>query len=636
MGTNAQADTLQKITDFCAIFSLLPGAYAVVSSDSSVITSNKECNIFFNWQDTQVQGENIFSLINPHFDKETQNDVKKLFDTTRKGKKAQTIEVKACCTHQHTDSDTSCYWKITTVPLMENKKVTSTILAITDITDLVEQRRLASKGQAMFKALIEKSTDATSLINEKGKVLYTSPSMERMLEYTREDYSNLRLLDIIHPDDRYIVTRSSPVLMHAPNVSIHMEYRVRSKSGRYLWLDVIATNLLKDPNIKGIAVNFRDITDRKEAEELLQKSEQRFRLLAEAIPQIVWIAKPDGVMEYFNERWYEYTQMKKLPPEKVSWNKHLHPDDIEHTTNTWQASLLTGEPYETEYRLRQGNTGIYRWFLGRALPLRDDKGEILRWFGTCTDIDEQRKAIQQKEDFVGIASHELKTPVTSMKAYIQLLQRKFEKKGDAVTAETLGKINAQLNKLTSLIADLLDITKIDTGKLILAQEEFDIDTFVDETIENLQMTATKHKIIRKGKAHTTLFADKDRIGQVLSNLITNAIKYSPQADQIIIHTKVSNDILTMSVQDFGIGIPQEKQQDIFKRFFRVEGPKIETYPGLGLGLYISSAIITHHQGKMWVKSTQGKGSTFYVSIPIKQQHISKLTYLYSEKEDAHG
>lgn len=225
-----------------------------------------------------------------------------------------------------------------------------------------------------------------------------------------------------------------------------------------------------------------------------------------------------------------------------------------------------------------------------------------------------RELGKQKDDFMAVASHELKTPVTSIKLYTNLLHNKFLKMKDAKSAESISRIDGQLNKLVNLINDLLDVTKIESGKLRYNLEFFDLNELIKETAREMQVT-TEHRIVSKLEKSESILGDRDRLGQVLTNFISNAIKYSPLADQIIISTSVHNKSVTVSITDFGIGLSKQEQEKVFNRFYRGEGEK-EGYPGLGLGLYISSEIISRHKGRVRVESEKGKGTTFSFILPI--------------------
>ncbi|UJS17049.1 MAG: ATP-binding protein [Candidatus Jettenia sp.] len=235
--------------------------------------------------------------------------------------------------------------------------------------------------------------------------------------------------------------------------------------------------------------------------------------------------------------------------------------------------------------------------------------------------EEQRRLERQKDEFIGIASHELKTPVTSIKAYAQILQHRFQKAGDMKSAGMVGKMDAQIDKLTSLIGDLLDITKIEGGKLQFHEELFDFNELIGEIAEEMQRTTTQHTLVQQLAKAKTIAGDRGRIGQVITNFLSNAIKYSPHADTIIIKTKTDKERVTLYVQDFGCGISKEDQEKVFERFYRVVTSGPESHAGIGLGLYIASEIIKHHNGKIWVESEKGKGSTFCFSLPLKQRKL---------------
>jgi signal transduction histidine kinase len=231
-------------------------------------------------------------------------------------------------------------------------------------------------------------------------------------------------------------------------------------------------------------------------------------------------------------------------------------------------------------------------------------------------IKEQKRAMEKKDEFITIASHELKTPVTSIKGYIQVLRFNFEKEGNAAAAQLLGKVDIQINKLTTLISDLLDVKKIETGKLHYREELFDYNELVKEIIEETGRVLTKHTVKYQLDETALVYGDRNKIGQVITNFIDNAGKYSPSNTDIIIETFKEGSKVKLAVSDSGIGIPKSQQPMIFDRFYRVSGTKENTYSGLGLGLYISFEIIKRHQGNIGVESEEGKGSTFYFELPI--------------------
>lgn len=235
------------------------------------------------------------------------------------------------------------------------------------------------------------------------------------------------------------------------------------------------------------------------------------------------------------------------------------------------------------------------------------------------EIEFRKQAEHKKDEFISIASHELKTPLTSVKGYIQLVQRSLNRADKSMAENHLEKASVQLEKLNELIADLLDISKIESGKLKFNMQSFCADTMLNNVIEMLQQSNPEFKINKIGQTHEMIIADEMRIEQVVINFITNAIKYSPGTNQINVSIKIAEENLYLAVKDFGIGITETQQAKIFDKFYRVE-ENSNRFNGLGIGLYICSEIIKRHGGNIGVKSAQNEGSEFYFSIPIKQTH----------------
>jgi two-component system CheB/CheR fusion protein len=391
-------------------------------------------------------------------------------------------------------------------------------------------------------------------------------------------------------------------------------------------LDDVYFNFVYQPTrdvagaVDGILIHAVDVTESVLARRRAEESEERFRTLADNMSQLAWMADDTGSIFWYNQRWYDFTGTTLEEMYGWGWRAVHHPDHVERVVAKISASFQSGELWEDTFPLR-GKDGEYRWFLSRAIPIRDESGHVMRWFGTNTDVTEQQRIEQQKDDFIAIASHELKTPVTSLKAAAQLLARRLRTAGDERSAELLGKMDNQLNKLTKIIGDLLDDTKIELGKLVLQESEFDYGDLVRETIDEVQRTAPRHEIACDPLPVMTLRGDRARIGQVLTNLLTNAIKYSPRADRVEVTAALADGQIVTRVRDFGIGIPEDKQAKVFDRFFRVssaEGEEHAAFPGLGLGLYISADIVGHHHGRIWVEGAPGGGSIFAVALPVER------------------
>lgn len=255
-------------------------------------------------------------------------------------------------------------------------------------------------------------------------------------------------------------------------------------------------------------------------------------------------------------------------------------------------------------------------------PIYNSLGEITAGVVIIDDITVEKELQQRKDDFLSMVSHELKTPLTSLKMYIQLASRQIREDNLPASA-SLVKANAQADKLTQMIADMLSLARTQSGKLEYRFEPVDVAVLAKQVINDIQPTIPTHQLVLQAKPVPAIMADPDRITQVLINLITNAVKYSPQADKVIIDISSVNKQIQLSVQDFGIGIKSDAKKRIFERFYQAEQRQGQTFPGLGIGLYLCSEIVKQHHGKIWLESKYGSGSTFFVSLPFKQPKVSK-------------
>jgi signal transduction histidine kinase/DNA-binding response OmpR family regulator len=348
-----------------------------------------------------------------------------------------------------------------------------------------------------------------------------------------------------------------------------------------------------------------EVEFRKKAQQETQEKAQELHSILESIPQIAFTATPSGSIDFVNDQWYKYAASTISFPEG-------HPDDP-GIQDQWVEAMGKGEQFEAETRIKKIRNGDYRYHLLRAIPVKEDN-KIVKWVGSFTDIEEQKQAIKRKDEFLTIASHELKTPLTSIKAYVQLLERIIPKESDTIAYVERSLL--QVNKLDSLINDLLDLSRIESGKLKFELEEIEFEPFLSNSLAMLRQIYTEQQIVRIGKTPVKINANAIRLEQVIINFISNAIKYAPESAIINVITEVRDDNkLYVGVQDFGIGIDKENQQNIFTKFFRVNESGTHV-TGLGIGLHICAEILKRHHAQYGVESEPGKGSTFYFILPI--------------------
>ena len=486
------------------------------------------------------------------------------------------------------------------------------------IIDITESQGVSEKVGSLA-AIVQSSDDAIIGKDLNGIVTSWNAAAERIFGYTDNEMIG-KSVTILMPPDRVNEEPNILAQLKSGRRVDHFETKRISKDKRVLDISLTISPVRDNKgNIVGASKIARDITSQKHAERLIIEREQKFRLLADSMPQFVWTADAAGNLNYFNKAVLDYAGLPCEVLEGEGWLQIVHPDDREENIKLWIQSMATGRDFVFEHRFRATN-GEYRWQLSRAVPQRNSIEEIQMWVGTSTDIQEMKELDQQKDYFISLASHELKTPITSIKGYVQILQSLHIKSEDVFLKNSLKIIDKQVATLTNLISELLDLSKIKTGSLQLNKEEFKMNDLIEEIIDEIKHINPDYLIAFSNETEAFVYGDRERIGQVLINFITNAIKYSPASKKVTVSIFKKDGSVGLSVEDSGIGISKKDQERIFERFYRVEGKNEKTFPGFGIGLFIASEIISRHNGTIGVTSEPGKGSTFYFSLPLDKQN----------------
>ncbi|MEX6689797.1 CheR family methyltransferase [Danxiaibacter flavus] len=345
----------------------------------------------------------------------------------------------------------------------------------------------------------------------------------------------------------------------------------------------------------------------------LIESEERVRLATDVAKMFSWEYDFKTKTIKYSENTARITGLQ--PHENFDENiRFIHRDDQSLITKNIELAIRTNGRFDFEIRLKRGEARS-EWYRISGAVIKDRTDKPLRAVGVAQNITEQKALQQQKDDFIGIASHELKTPVTSIKTYTEVLQELFEKAKDMEKADLMHKLDEQVDRLTELIKALLDTTKIAEGQLPLIKERLDLNTVLSEEIHELTAVANKHHIVFNPGKIKPVEIDRERINQVISNLVTNAIKYSPEGSEIVVTSEEYQKGVKVTIRDQGIGIAPELLEKVFERFFRVNNSQVNTFPGMGLGLYITAGIINRHNGTVHVESKVGEGSIFYFTLP---------------------
>jgi len=297
----------------------------------------------------------------------------------------------------------------------------------------------------------------------------------------------------------------------------------------------------------------------------------------------------------------------------------LHEDDRDRINkiirNAYNKSLTNGT-YDVEYRTVGVEDGQLRWVKAKGKVYFDEQDTPVRFVGSVLEITDQKQNELRKNDFIGMVSHELKTPLTSLKAYVQILNGRAKKEGNNFAGTTLDKVELQINKMSTMINGFLNVSRLESGKIHLDKIEFKMDDLVREIIAETAPVMSSHTITLVPCDCICVTADRDKIGQVINNLISNAVKYSPRGKIVEIMCMRVGDDAQVSIKDEGMGIRPQDKDRLFDRFYRVETPHTMNIAGFGIGLYLSAEIIRRHDGKIWVESEKGVGSTFSFSLPL--------------------
>ncbi|MBD2386113.1 hybrid sensor histidine kinase/response regulator [Cylindrospermum sp. FACHB-282] len=383
----------------------------------------------------------------------------------------------------------------------------------------------------------------------------------------------------------------------------------------------------------------QEIAERQRLLAVLKLSEEHYRYLAESIPQLVWTAESNGNTDYFNQNWCDYTGLTVEESLGSGWLAALHRDDVESAEEVWSNAVNNGILYENEYRFKRAVDGSYRWHLARGLPLKDQQGCVIKWFGTCTDIHEQKEIQKEREhlleleqtarakaetanrikdEFLAVLSHELRTPLNSILGWSKLLQsHKFD---EAKTSQALATIERNATLQVQLIEDLLDTSRILQGKLSLKIRKINLEYTVLSALDTMRL-AVETKSIQVD----TIFApnvgmvlgDYTRLQQVVWNLLSNAVKFTPKQGKIEVRLRQADGYAQIIVSDTGKGISAEFLRYAFDYFQQADSSSVRKFGGLGLGLAITRNLVEMHGGTVKAESSgEGKGATFTVSLPL--------------------
>jgi PAS domain S-box-containing protein len=370
---------------------------------------------------------------------------------------------------------------------------------------------------------------------------------------------------------------------------------------------------------------------RRLAEVALSEREAEFRTLANAIPQMAWMADVQGRRYWYNERWYDFTGLRSDESLGLGWYVAHHPDRRAAVVASQAAKFAQGTPWEDTVRLRRRD-GEYRWFLASAVPVRGEDGAILRWVGTNTDVTEQKEAQLERERLLGLeqaateeavravrareytlatVAHDLRNPIQNIAMAAAALSSADMDKRTAL----VGVIHRSTQEMTRLIADLLDVANIESGMFSIHKSQVDVRALLTETRERFEPQALASDITLECEVSAevaALDADLDRLSQTLSNLVANALKFTPAGGRVSLRAASEEGAVRISIEDTGVGIPEENLPHIFDRFWQATR---SSRAGAGLGLAICKGIVEAHGGRIEATSNEGRGTSIHITLP---------------------
>ncbi|MTI20999.1 PAS domain-containing sensor histidine kinase, partial [Fulvivirga sp. RKSG066] len=458
-----------------------------------------------------------------------------------------------------------------------------------------------------------------------GKLIRANKTFLNWIGIAKDELQRLKFLDILHKGNTiYYEMIFMPTLKMQGHIN-EISFDIIKKDGsRFPGLINAVAVFNENKGIKAVNVTLLDITERKKYERELLKAKERadnerlmFEVLANQIPDIIWTATEEGKIDFLNRQYYKKTNTKPADAERIFISDLISEKDMGSFRDQWEDARKHSHAFEMEVRLRNDSQNT-NWYLLRGIPYERDRfseKKELSWLGTLTNINHQIQSLQLKDEFIAIASHELKTPLTIIKSYLQVLN---DVVGDDTQKTLLSKCESGVNSMSRMITNLLDITNLNSSELPIVRKKEELVEIARNSISDHQSPNSNHEILLKAELEKVfVHVDAMRIGQVITNLLSNAIKYSPGADKVILKIeKVSDDRVKLSVQDFGLGISQEDFAHIFDRYFRVKAHSSTYVQGWGLGLYIIQQIAKAHNSEIKVESEVGKGSVFSFELNI--------------------
>jgi len=526
-----------------------------------------------------------------------------------------------------------------------------------------ERTRDLEVSEERFRMVASLTNDVIWDWSFAGNTLWWSDSYYELFGFSPDDEEVGRhdfRLQHVHPEDLPHVEAAFNSVLQGSNREFKVAYRYRKQDGEYAHVLDRGTLLTDDQGVPYRMIGAMvDVTTLEKSSQQLQHTNaelqsliQQFRFVTDFIPQMVWAVRPDGYVDFYNRQWYEYTGLDYEQSKGQGWVSVLHPEDAAHTLQYWERCRLTGETYAVEYRLRR-HDGVYRWFLSRAQPMRDEKDNIIKWFGSCTDIQDQKIAERLLEEkveertrelkllnkrleasntdlmqFASVASHDLKEPLRKIHLFSGLLKDQFPQEVKGGAASYIDRIISASSRATNLINDVLSYSRLSSDNLF---EQVNLSQVLHDILQDLELVINESQAQIQAASLPVIHAVPGQMRQLFQNIITNSLKFHKPGEPPVITitcellTKpdsypelkdIKGDLFEIRIKDRGIGFDGKYAKKIFSLFQRLNSK--EKYEGTGIGLAIANKIVERHHGLIIANGRENEGAEFIIVLPAAQ------------------
>jgi PAS domain S-box-containing protein len=622
-------DSLRETKDYLENLIACANAPIIVWDQQFKITRfNKAFELLTGRSEKEVIGQSINILFPP----EQVLHSMKLIKKAQEGKSLETVEISIL----HKDGSARIVlWNSALVFDKDGETPLATIAQGQDITGRKLAEETLKVSEIRYRRLFEAARDGILILDaESGLVLDVNPFLIEMLGFTREQFLGKFLWDLGFLKD--IAENKSNFKELQQKEFIHYEnLPLKTAKGQLINVEFVS-HVYQVDHHKVMQCNVRNITKRIRDEEEIKNNEKRFRELIESLPQLFWTCTVDGPCDYLSKQWVEYTGIPEAEQLGYRWLEQLHPEDRDRTISTWMENVINRESFNIEFRIRKNN-GEYRWFKTRAVPIHDNGGNIIKWFGSNTDFDDVIKAREkinqlnkdlekrvierttelqiankELEAFSYSVSHDLRAPLRAINGFIQILLEDYVEKLDDEGKRIGAIIQGNSRKMGVLIGDLLAFSRLNRMKMTLSR--INMEELVKEAVKELEDLGTDRKIGMTIRHLPQVKGDRSLLKQAIVNLLSNSIKFTrPREEAVIEIGNFKKDHQSIYyIKDNGVGFNMKYADKIFDVFQRLHSEK--EFEGTGIGLALVHRIISRHGGKIWVEAELNKGATFYFTF----------------------